>query len=176
MKKTGLICGILLCSALAFAKAAPTSGKGGKAPKGSDAEQEIFSQVDMKIFHDRQMMQTLFLQLYGQQTQNKTQRDNVTQGIFNEKDSATLEKMMDNKQIKYKITPAMVKKAGQAPFEAFQEMIKTADVSQMTEEEMKDLESVDRRAIPEIMEMMDASGPSIGAGRVSVIYDNETQN
>ena len=145
-------------------------------PDERQAEQEMFSLLDMKIFHDRPVMQQVVLKLYDQQMSGNAGRDNFTEGILSEKDSRIFERTMDNKQIKYQLTPELLKKANQAPFEAFKDLIRTAEVPEISSDEMEELEQIDKKAISQLLQMGTESGPDIGAKPVSVIYDDETQN
>ena len=140
------------------------------------SDEEMFSFLDMKIFHDSQIVQGTMLQLYGNQIPDAVEHPKLTEGILSEKDSAVLEKTMKEKQIKYQVTPELYEKAGEKPFEAFKDLMKSASVPKITREEMKELGKVDDKAIPEMLQMVTESGPDLGAGRVSVIYEDEAQN
>ena len=137
-------------------------------------EQDIFSALDMKMLHDKQIVQEMMWSLY-EQNQSAEKRDNITSGIFNEKDSKILETMMDNKQITYKITPELLKKTNEDPFEAFKDFVRSADLPKMAKEDIKTLNQVDKKAVSRSLQMIMDAGPDVGAKQVSVIYD-EAQN
>ena len=175
MKKILLVSFMVLFSSVVMAQKKVEQVKKTDVSEDDEALEELFSALDMKIFHDRQIMQEVVMRLYEQQTTGGEARENMTLGIFNEEDSNIIEKAMDNTQLKYKVDPELMKKAQEAPFEAFKDLVKNADVPKLTKEELSELETVDRKAIPELLEMATESGPDIGARRVSVMY-NETQN
>ena len=171
MQKVFVLGGICL---FAIAVQAQTASKNDdRLAFDPETESEIFSVLDMKMFHDREIVQGMLFSLYQQG--NAADRDAITQSVFSEEDSALLEKTMDEKQMRYEITPELLKKSEENPFEAFKDMIKSVRIPQMTKEEMSELGKVDDKAIPNMLQMVTESGPNIGAKRVSVIYDNETQ-
>ena len=175
MKKALLICIMMFYSMWGMAQSVPSNVPAKNTSEEVDFEDEFFSLLDMKIFHDREIVQNMIGQLYNQQSSD-VERENLTQGIFNEKDSAILEKALDSKQIKYQIAPELLKKASETPFEAFKDVVRNASVPELTKEEMAELWQVDEKAIPRMMQMVTESGPDIGTRRVSVIYDDEAQN
>lgn len=142
-----------------------------------DFEEVFFGFIDMKFLHDRQIMQTAILQLIEQQNNPQTvangKRDNLTQGIFNEKDSNILETTMDQKKISYNITSELLKKVDEEPFKAFQDLVRSASVPKLTQQELDQLNQVDDKVVSQLFQMVTESGPDVGARPVSVMYDNE---
>ncbi len=133
-------------------------------------EQEFFPLLDMKIFHDSYIVQEMILAIHEQE-QRIGRRDKLTQSVFNEKDSAVLENALDDNKITYNITPELLEKAKQDPFNAFKDLIKTAQYPAITQAEMDSLNQVDDKAISNMLQMVTESGPDIGANVVSVVYE-----
>ena len=94
-------------------------------------------------------------------------------GVFNEKDSATLESFMQEKNIEYVVTDDLLAKAAEQPFEAFKDLVKTAKVSKLSKQDMETLNTVDKKAVTKMMLMVTESGPDVGANQVPVVYNNE---
>ena len=168
-----LFVGVLM-PMLAFAQTSPDRIKITQMADNPEFEQELFSAMDMKIFHDRQIMQGVLIQLAEEQINPSTAaegtRDKLTQGVFNERDSDILETTMDNKRIQYDITPELWEKADKMPFEAFKDLIRSATVPKLTNADMEELNQVDDTVIPQILQMATESGPDIAARPVSVTY------
>ena len=174
MKKILLTSICVICSTFVWAQVLPKTDSNKEKLLKPSAEKDLFSALDMKMLHDRQIVQEMMWSLY-EHSQSTEKRDNITSGIFSEKDSKILETMMDNKKISYKITPELLKKTNEDPFEAFKDFIRTARVPKMTTEDIKTLNQVDKKAVSKSLQMITDSGPDVGAKQVSVIYD-EKQN
>ena len=174
MKKNPFLFAGILMPLMAFAQTPPDRIIMTQMADNPKFEQEFFSVMDMKIFHDRQIMQDVLIQLADQQINPSTAaegtRDKLTQGVFSERDSDILETTMDNKRIQYNITPELWEKAGEKPFEAFKDLIRSATVPKLTDADMEELNQVDDTAIPQILQMATESGPDIAARPVSVTY------
>ena len=149
-----------------------------KMPDSLNFERTWFSAMDMKIFHDRQIMQNAILQLAEQQdfpmTAASGERDKMTAGIFSERDSDILETTLDNRRLHYDLGPELFEKAGKMPFEAFKDVIMGANIPKISTEEMDKLNQVDEKVIPQMMQLITESGPDVGNRPVSVKYGNET--
>ena len=175
MKKFLLLCLIVLFSEGVMARTAAERAAA-KALKDQKAEAEMLNALDMKIFHDRQIVQGVLLNSYNQQNSSGNKREKTTQVVLSERDSNIIENKMNDKNIKYNVTPELMEKANEKPFEAFKDLVKTATVAKITKEEISELGTVDKKAIPEMLQMMTESGNDFGTKQVSVIYDNETQD
>ena len=171
MKKFLLMCAGIAFSTFVKAQTLPqASGLSNENFSEAVMEQEFFPLLDMKIFHDSYIVQEMFFALRDQ-GQNFEKRDKLTQGVFNEKDSAILENMLDSNKVTYNITPELLEKAKQDPFNAFKNLIKTAQQSIITQAEMDLLNQVDDKAFSNMLQMVTESGPNIGANAVSVVYN-----
>lgn len=134
-------------------------------------EEELFSHLDMKILHDKQIMQEIIPYFYQQQDPEAIEEDiKITRGILKEKDSDILEASMRKRKIQYSLPRDLLKKASERPFDAFKDAIKGTRISKMPKEEMDTLNQVDKKAIPKMMQMITESGPDVGAGMVGINY------
>ena len=142
-----------------------------------EAEQDFNALFDMKLFNDRQFVPEILLGMYRMQnlppSSEENGREKITQGIFNKEDSDLLETAMDDKRAGFILTDEMLKKADETPSEVFKDFVKNARFPKITSEEMSQLNQVDKEALPKMMQMVTESGPDIGAGPVSVIYNDE---
>ena len=172
MKKNLILFLLLVSPMIASAQATSDRITTAQMVNNPAYEKEFFSLMDMKILHDRQIMQDVLLQLAEQQMNPKTAvaggRDKLTQGVFNERDSDILETKMDERRIQYNITPELLEKADKHPFEAFKDLIRSATIPRLTDKEMEELNRVDDQAIPQMLQMVTESGPDVGARPVSV--------
>ena len=175
VKQILVLCGLLLVVSLGEAKPLPKQETATETQNDAKAEDEIFSVLNIKLFHDRQIVQSIVLNLYDQQTSGVQEWAGMTEGVFRDQNSNALAGVMDGKKIKYKVTPELLNKANVAPFEAFKDLIISAEVPQITREEIKNVRPEDRLTTSEFLQMISESGPDLGANPVAVIYHDETQ-
>ena len=130
---------------------------------------------DMKIFHDKVLVPEMIQNVREQQQDTAAIMESAktVRAIYNEKDSATLESFTQKKNIEYDVTDELLAKASEHPFEAFKEFIKTAKIVKYSDEDMKKMNTVDKKTVPRLIQMITESGPDIGANQVPVMYDNE---
>ena len=139
----------------------------------SAIEEAFLPFKDMKIFHDKKIMYDVIQKIQEQQqnTQEITENAKMVRGVFNEKDSATLEASMQKRNVAYVVTDDLLAKAAEQPYEAFKDLVKTAQISKLSDQDMETLNTVDKKAIPRMMQMMTESGPEVGASQVPVMYN-----
>ena len=172
MKKI-LLLSILVYSQVSFAQNLPQT-------VAAQEEEDLFIEEafvpikDMKIFHDKPMMYEVIQKIQEQQDPVAVAENlKPLRGVFNEKDSATLESFMQEKNIEYVVTDDLLAKAAEQPFEAFKDLVKTAKVSKLSKQDMETLNTVDKKAVTKMMLMVTESGPDVGANQVPVVYNNE---
>ena len=169
MKKILLLLGIVYSSCV-WGQNVPKNLNVGELAVDTTFDQDFFSFLDMKVFNDPQMVQEMMMMLYDKRKDMKSD-EKITSAIFNEEDSNLLEKTLSSREITYDITPEMLEKSAELPSAAYKDMIKSVHIPQITREEMKKLNKVDKKAIPKMKQMITESGPDIGSSGVSVMYD-----
>ena len=141
---------------------------------------DIRQVLDTKLFHDRFFVETMIKDLYEQDKAGLYSNPSVMkemghEGLFDDRDANLLRYEVANKVVRTQLiqTPwEEQKKAIQKdPFEAFMGLIENQEVPSMAQEDMNDLNSIDKKVIPQTIEMLTESGPDVGAMPVSVIYD-----
>ena len=181
MKKLLLFSIAVFCSGIVFAQV-PSNRVNAKEMLGEEESlEEIFPYFDAKVFHDRQFMSDAIVWLYGLQMVYEEAlnhgRVKTTQDLFNEKDSAILEKNIENKKIRYDLTETelveLLKRVDKDPAGTFKTFLMTVSMPKLTHQELDEINSVDEKAISRRLEMITNSGPDFGANQVSVVYLDE---
>ena len=141
---------------------------------------EIFSSLNMKVFHDREKMKEVVKRMHQIDNNSedfKKEAEGMTGNVFTEEDSQKMDNSIKKMNLKYnspnKSLDQKLKKAEENPFGAFQEIILETNVPKVTREDMQNLNKIDKQAIPEMLEMITEAGPDVGGGNVSIIYDSE---
>ena len=180
MKKL-FLASCLLFSNMSFAQTAvPKTSVSIREMFGNDSFEQELSVLDMKLFHDREIMQRIVQGLYevDRNPQNMMAgKINISSAVFSEKDSNRLENLMENKQVSYGVADkdldALLTEAYERPFTTFKNIIMNAQMPLVSRSEISEINQVDKHAISDLIQTLSESGPSIGAAPVSVDYRNE---
>ena len=150
-----------------------------KEKMGNATFEETFPFLNLKMYHDRDFVKEMVKRLYNEEmTPNTPERKpNITAGVFNEKDSKTLQKELFEKDINFGLTrqplEEQMKKVNMDPYGVFKELVINSSIPKLTRENIKAINQVDKKALPRALEMATESGPDVGAKRVLVKYNNE---
>lgn len=169
MKKILLLSVGILYSTLVWGQNVPQSADTARITSDPEFEKEFFSMLDMEIFHDKFLVQNMMLALYNQD--NPEDQLDIQPGVFDEKDSNILENAIKAQKIDYNITPELLEKTNEDPFEAMKDFIRSSSILKISREEMETLNQLDKKAIPRTLQMVTESGPDIGSKSVLVIYN-----
>ena len=177
-----LFWGVLLSSSVVFAQTTEEKVVA-KDMLGNDSTfEEAFPFVNMKVFHDREIMKEVLVGLYAQQiilNNSDDIRPQMTKGIYSEKDSEIMEGVMNKTSVQYNLEEEsfdkLIEKADEDPEEAFKELLLNSSFAKIKPEEMKKLNEVDKETISKATQIITESGPDVGAKPVPVLYKNETQ-
>ena len=178
MRKTFIVlAGLLLCSFKGGAQTLSEHVTAKEMLSDPSSEEEIFSYYDMKIFHDRQIMAEFLKDLQKQKVNSpmtKEAQKGLSQGVFNEKDAEIFNDVVQNQNITYTVTDELIQKAQEEPFESFKELFMNTGFQKISEQEVSDINKVDKKAVIKLIQAAEGSGPELGARPVSFEY-NETQ-
>ena len=176
MKKVLLLSVGLLCSATVGAQTTSEIITTGKMMEGASFEKE-FPLLDLKIFHDRQIMQEVIKKMYDME-QNPPTIDEETlkktsiDGTDVQKVNASLKNKV-NYGLTQKPLEERLQKADEQPFEAFKELMMGVPLPQMNSDDVRT--KVKAEDTIKMVQMLTESGTGIGSNQVPVVR-NETQN
>ena len=150
-----------------------------KEKMGKATFEEVFPFLNLKVYHDRDFVKEMVKRLYNEEMTPNTpeSKPNITMGVFNEKDSNTLQKELFEKDIKFGLTrqplEEQLKKVDVDPYSVFKELVVNSSIPKLSRENIKAINQVDKKALPRALEMVTEAGPDVGAKRVWVRYNNE---
>ena len=97
------------------------------------------------------------------------------ENLFSERDGDIIRREAAHKVNRSKLAKTswdeQVKAIDADPFNSFIGLIENQEVPNLKQEELDSLNSVDKRVIPNTVQMLTESGPDVGASAVSAVYD-----
>ena len=147
------------------------------------AMSDIRKALDIKLFHDRVWVKEMIKSMYDQDKSGQTSNPKLMQEmghetIFSKKDSDIIRNEAAKRIARTRLIQTSWKEESksidQDAFEAFVGLIESQQTPSLKQNELNNLNSVDKRLIPEMIQMMTESGPDIGASTVPVVYDANT--
>lgn len=161
---------ILLCSIAFFAQAQEVQTVGRKPSK--ENLEKIRHLFDMKLYHDADFVKQGIKMM---QQINPEDADLSYKGVLGEKDSSVLK----NESVK-KIGHSdwanlpweeQEKLIEADPFEAFMAFVGNYQVPNLTKQELENLNTINKKTIPDTLIMITEAGPDIGTGEAPITYN-----
>lgn len=168
---------VMMCM-ISFVGQAKMHGEYKKSPK---ALAEIRRVLDMKLFHDRVFVKEMIKGIYEQDKSGRTSNPDLMnemghEGLFNKNDSDIIRQEAAHKVMRTKLLTTSWEEESKLiendPFNAFIGLIEDQEVASLNKKELENLNSVDKKVIPEMIQMMSESGPDIGSSTVPIVYDD----